>query len=120
MDWKPDKSRPLCPQICEQLCLEIAEGAYSPEERLPSVREIAFALGVNPNTVQHAMEQLDGQGILYSVRGSGWYVQPDISRAKAVLQEIRQERIAAFFRSMQSLGMSPEETKDMVKEWQYE
>ena len=117
MTWKPDKNRPIGPQIGEQLCLEIAEGAYSPEERLPSVREIAFALGVNPNTVQHALEVLEMQGILYSVRGSGWYVQTDVSLAKERLHGIRMDKTATFFREMQTLGMSAEEIKKLVKEW---
>lgn len=120
MQWLPDKNRPICPQICEQLCLDIAEGTYLPEERLPSVREIAATLGVNPNTVQRAMEQLDQQGVIYPVRGSGWYVQEDISVAKQVLQEMRKEKVATFFAAMEALGMTPEQTKTFVKEFCHE
>lgn len=120
MQWFPDKNRPICPQICEQLCLEIAKGTYLPNGRLPSVREIAANLGVNPNTVQRAMEQLDRQQVIYAVRGSGWYVREDVSVAKAVLHEMRKEKVASFFTAMEALGMSPEQTKSFVGECYHE
>ena len=117
MGWLPDKSRPICPQICEQICLEIAEGTYAPQERLPSVRDIATLLGVNPNTVQRAMEQLDQQMVIFAVRGSGWYVREDISVAKQVLHKMRLEKTTAFFAEMKDLGLSSEQTKFFVEEW---
>ena len=74
MDWIIDKNRPICPQISEQLCLEIAKGKFEPFEKLPSVREIAMAAGVNPNTVQRSLDELERSGVIYSVRSSGWFV----------------------------------------------
>lgn len=120
MNWVLDKNRPVCPQICEMLCVGIVNGAYPPQGRLPSVRELAVALGVNPNTVQRALETMEEQGLLYSVRGSGWYVQEDTSRAKAVLHGLRMDKTAEFFRMMEALGMNNDEIKAFVKEWQYE
>ena len=120
MSWTLDKNRPVCPQICEMLCVDIAKGAFGPDYRLPSVRELATALGVNPNTVQRAMETMEEQGLLYSVRGSGWFVQQDTTRAVAVLDGLRRNKTADFFRMMEVLGMSPQEVKAFVKEWDYE
>ena len=54
MIWSLDKNRPLCPQICEQICVSIANGTFLPGSRLMSVREMAISAGVNPNTVQRA------------------------------------------------------------------
>ena len=120
MSWTLDKNRPVCPQICEMLCVDIAKGVFGPDFRLPSVRELASALGVNPNTVQRAMETMEEQGLLYSVRGSGWFVQQDITRAAEVLERLRRDKTADFFRMMEVLGMSPQEVKAFVKEWEYE
>ena len=120
MNWKPDKSKPICPQICEQVCLLVAMGSYAPGQRLPSVRELATYWGVNPNTVQHAMETLELQGILYSVRGTGWFVADDIGLATETLQRLRRERTAEYFRAMEALGMTGEETKNYVEAWKYE
>lgn len=118
MNWTLDKNRPICPQICEQLCARIAAGEFVPNQRLMSVREVALAAGVNPNTVQRAFEQLEQQGVLYSVRGAGWYVAEDTNSAKEMRQELVQDTVKAFFDEMVTLGFSPEETKSIVKEWQ--
>ena len=112
-----DKNRPVCPQICELLCVDIVGDVYDAERRLPSVRELASEWGVNPNTVQKALDTLEEQGLLYSVRGSGWYVQGDISRAREILQGLRMEKTKEFFAVMESLGLSVEETREFVKEW---
>ena len=120
MEWTLDKVRPLCPQICEQLCVQIALGRFAPGERLLSVRETALSAGVNPNTIQRSFETLEQQGILYSVRGSGWYVSEDISLAKEALQRLYEEKTAAYFTAMEGLGMSPSAIKTYVEEWKYE
>ncbi len=117
MDWMLSKDRPLCPQICEQLCVQIALGKIAPCQRLPSVRETAVAAGVNPNTVQHAFEQLEQQGVVYSVRGSGWFAAQDIRQAKTVLQALLAQKTAEYFTAMQTLGLSAQEVKTYVKEW---
>lgn len=115
-----DKNRPVCPQICELLCVDIVGGIYDADRRLPPVRELAAGWGVNPNTVQKALDTLEEQGLLYSVRGSGWYVQEDISRAREVLNDLRREKTKEFFTVMESLGLSAEETREFVKEWYHE
>ena len=117
MVWTLNKDRPLCPQICEQICVGIAGGEFQPDQRLMSVREVAVAAGVNPNTVQRAFEELERGGILYSVRGSGWFVGADISRAKAVLETIIGEKTATYFKEMGALGVASEAVKAYVKEW---
>ncbi len=118
MTWKIDKHRAICPQLCEQLCAHIAAGEFAPDQRIMSVREVALAAGVNPNTVQRAFAQLEQQGILYSARGAGWFVSPDISAARQLREQLSQEKIGAFFAEMTSLGMTPEQIKEAVKEWE--
>lgn len=120
MKWELDKKRPLTPQICEQICVEIACGTMKPGERLLSVRNLAMEAGVNPNTVQRCFETLEEQGILYSVRGSGWFVAEDISSCRAVLEGLVREKTADYFAAMSALGLSAEETKEYVKEWKHE
>ena len=117
MDWTMDKSRPIYPQICEQLCLRISQGMFAPHQKLLSVREIAVELGVNPNTVQHSLEALERNGILYSIRGSGWYVAENVDLAKNVLQSILAQKTADYFAAMALLGMDEAAVKEYVKEW---
>lgn len=117
MIWNLDKSRPICPQICEQLCAHIAAGDYLPGARLMSVREVAVSAGVNPNTVQRAFEQLEQQGILYSIRGAGWYVAEDPHAAREMQSTLADTAVKEFFDKMAALGYTPEEAKLVVKEW---
>ncbi len=116
--WKIDKNRAICPQIVQQLCAGIAAGEFTSGQRLMSVRELALAAGVNPNTVQRAFEQLEQQGVLYSVRGAGWYVSADTNAAYALRTDLVQQTLQDFFDKMIALGIEPEETKKRVKEWQ--
>ena len=120
MEWMLDKKRPICPQICEQLCVRIARGEHAPGQKLPSVRDIAVEAGVNPNTVQHSFEQLEQQGILYSVRGSGWFVGQDISYAQITMQNLIREKTQSYFAAMEALGMDEEATISFIKEWKHE
>ncbi len=117
MQWILDKQRPVCPQLCEQVCLHIALGDIQPGERLYSVRETALAAGVNPNTVQRAYEQLEQEGILHSVRGSGWYVADDITPARQTLDAIRREKTHDYIAAMAALGLTADDIKTYIKEW---
>ena len=118
MSWNLDKDKPICPQITEQLSMMIARGEFAAEERLMSVREVAVQAGVNPNTVQKAFEQLEAKGIIYSVRGSGWFVSADATAATAEAERITNAKVDAFFADMEALGYTAEQTKEFVGRWQ--
>lgn len=118
MGWTLDKNRPICPQICEKLCVMIATGELPCRTKLFSVREVAVEAGVNPNTVQKSYEQLAEKGLIYSVHGSGWFVGDDISIAKEILDNLIRNKTDAYFEEMAKLNLSVEQIKVIVKEWQ--
>lgn len=115
--WELDKNRAICPQICEQICMKIANGEYKPNEKIPSVREIALEAGVNPNTVQKALTTLTEQGLLYPMRGFGMFVSDNFERATNKVYEMRQQRTVEYIEEMKNLGLSLEEIKTYIKEW---
>lgn len=117
MNWKPDKGRPLCPQIYEQICLRIASGEYKPNQKLLSVREMAISAGVNPNTVQRSFEMLEQSGIVYSVPASGWFVSEDTSIAEKTLNELINRKLETFFKEMEIIGLDVDKTKKLIEEW---
>lgn len=117
MEWELDKKRAICPQIEEKISIMIASGVYQPSEKLPSVREVAVLAGINPNTVQKAFTQLETKGLIYSVRGSGWFVSEDNSMAKNTLDEMIALKTSQFFTEMRLLGCSDDLIKQTVKEW---
>ncbi len=114
MRWLIDKERPICPQINEQIAARIALGEFRPAERLASVRDVAVAAGVNPNTVQKAFESLEAEGLIYSVRGSGWYVADAAEAAKKKLEALAGEKIKGLFRDLQALGYSRGQIASLV------
>ncbi|MBQ7499682.1 MAG: GntR family transcriptional regulator [Clostridia bacterium] len=120
MEWILDRTRPICPQIVEQINVGIASGELAPGAKLMSVRDVALTAGVNPNTVQKSFEELERLGAVYSVRGSGWYVSEDTSAAKDRVDTMVRSRVSDFFENMKRLGVSPDETKKYVEEWNNE
>ena len=68
--------RPIYVQIKEGLCRLILSGALQTGERLPSVRELAGQLAINPNTIQRAYRELEHEGFIYSMAGKGSFVSP--------------------------------------------
>lgn len=92
-------------------------GDLKPNERIKSVREAAVSVGVNPNTMQRSYETLEQDGILYSVRGSGWFVSDNVEKARLTLERLRREKTEIYFNEMKNLGMSAEEVLSYLKEY---
>ena len=69
--------RPIYEQIVEKLERLIVGGALDPDSKMPSVRSLGMDLGVNPNTIQRAYNQLEQEGYLYAVSGRGNFVAPE-------------------------------------------
>ena len=116
MNWVLDKSRPICPQLCEIICVAVANGEYSPGEKLLSVREIALQAGVNPNTVQKSFEELERRGVIHSVRCSGWYVNENVDAAREDLKLLRKKKTEDYFAEMTQLGCGFDEIIEYLNE----
>ena len=101
-------SRPIYEQIKDGLRHMVVSGALAPDEKLPSVRALATQLSINPNTIQRSYNELEAEGLIYSVPGKGSFVSPDRS---ADLQ--RQLELTEKFREIAAelryLGVGQEE-----------
>ena len=71
MNWHFQDGSPIYTQLIGQIRQGIVSGAFRPGERLPSVRDLAMAAGVNPNTMQRALSELERDGLVYSQRTAG-------------------------------------------------
>ena len=83
MKWNINKSRPICPQLCEQICVGIKNKELLPQEKIYSVRELAIKLGVNPNTVSKAYTKLEELGYIKAIPkrvGSNTFVMYNIKK----------------------------------------
>ena len=92
MDWVLENDRPIFQQLYEQLARRIVSGFYPPGARLPSVRELAASLTINPNTIQRAYRELEAEGYICSVPGRGSFV----CQQDAALETRRAELLSRF------------------------
>lgn len=88
MDFNNNKAIYL--QIAEHVCEHILLGSWKPEEKIPSVRDMAVSVEVNPNTVARTYELLQQKGIISNKRGVGFFLSPD------AIQQVQQYRKAVF------------------------
>ena len=95
MDWQFTEDRPIWQQLTDQLALRILKGEYPPGERLPGVRELAAQAGVNPNTMQRAMAQLEADGLAVGIRPAERPVTQDLAGIQACAQGPAQAAVGA-------------------------
>ncbi len=116
MPWNLDPQRPIYAQIIERVQLDIVTGHYAPGSRLPSVRELAAQAAVNPNTMQRALSDLEGSGLIYAQRTSGRFVTEDTARIRQAKEKLASMQVREFIRKMQELGMNREEIAELFQE----
>ena len=115
MRWFFSNDAPIYTQLIEQIQVGIVTGVFPKGERLPSVRDLAAEAGVNPNTMQRALADLERQGLLYTNRTSGRYVTEDEEMITKIRERIAEERICAFLESMSQLGFTQEQVLGLIQ-----
>ena len=115
MPWKFKSDRPIYAQLIEQIELKICSGEYSPGSKLPSVRELAQEISVNPNTLQRAFAKLEEDGLLFTNRTSGRFVTEDMNMICSIKSKIAKEHVQQFLENMKKLGFETAEIIKMLK-----
>ena len=116
MQWNFDGNAPIYSQLVEQMKLGIVSGEWLPGQRIPAVRELAVEAGVNPNTMQRALQELERQGLLFSQRTSGRFVTEDTEMIEDAKRTLANRHITAFIRQMQALGYTRQEIVALLEE----
>lgn len=111
-----DTSRPIYSQLVDMLKAEILSGRYPPGGHMSSVRELAAELGVNPNTMQRALAQLESEGLLRTERTSGRYVTTDEALIESLRAETSRAYAAEFLLRMRGIGYEPAQAALILKE----
>ena len=116
MDNIFDNERPIYIQLVEKLELEIISGRLEPKSRIPSVRELAVYMKVNPNTMQKALSELEEDGLIYTERTNGKFVTDDkklIEKKKKVIAKLK---VQNYIKDMNKIGITFEEAVEYLKE----
>jgi GntR family transcriptional regulator len=117
MEFNPTQSIYL--QIADYVCERILLKEWKAEHKIPSVRDLAVQLEVNPNTVMRTYEWLQQAGIIYNQRGIGYFVAPDGLQHALVQKkkEFMEKDLPLVFRNVYLLGLQWDELKDVYQKF---
>lgn len=116
MEWNLDDSRPIWPQLKDQLIIAIVAGKYTMGGSFPTVRELAEDAGVNRNTMQRALSELENEGFVITNRTAGRTVTTDEGLVLRMKEKIAKQNIDQFIREMAAIGYSADDVVKMIKE----
>jgi GntR family transcriptional regulator len=117
MDFRENQSIYL--QIADHFCENILLEKWNPGDRIPSVREMAVNIEVNPNTMMRTFNYLQDKGIIYNKRGIGYFVADDGFEKTRILRKedfINQE-LPRFFKTLKLLNISINDVSRFYKEY---
>ena len=117
MVWTFHENTPIYQQIVSGIRREIARGVYPPGSRLPSVRDLAMEAGVNPNTMQRALAELERMGLVNSQRTAGRFITEDADALVQLRITMSEDIADEFCRKLRGLGMRDDEILSLVQGW---
>lgn len=120
MAWNLNSDRPIYAQILEVIQLRIISGRYRPGEKIPSVRDLAAEAGVNPNTMQKALSELERNGLVVTQRTSGRTVTEDMEMIQKTRSKLAREQVSEFIDKMKELGFSKKEIVELLEKMEGE
>ena len=114
MNWILVNDRPIYIQLTEQITQYIVAGIFKPGTRMASVRDLAADAGVNPNTMQRAMAELERNGLVKTHRTTGRMITEDMEMLNNIRNEFAGARVAEFLDGMKTIGFSPKEAAALL------
>ena len=116
MPWDFDNSKPIYIQLVEELKLRVISGRLAAGSKLDSVRDLAEEAGVNPNTMQRALAELERDQLVYSQRTSGRFVTQDMELIKVMRNQYATTKIKEVTVALLQLGYTKEELLKLIEE----
>lgn len=109
-------ARPIYEQVTERFKMLILRGIIKADEKMPSVRNLAVELSINPNTIQRAYTELEKQGYIYTVKGKGNFAV-DAAKLLPVYKEELLTRLKEICEQAEEIGITREEIISQMAEW---
>ena len=116
MNYIFDNERPIYIQLVEMIRIDIVSGKFKKGQKLPSVRELALMMKVNPNTMQKALVELEDEKLIYTERTNGKYVTKDEKLIEKIKKQLAQEKVNNYLNSMKNIGISYESAVKYLQE----
>lgn len=120
MEWNITGGRPVYVQLVEQMELALANGTFPPGSKVPPVRELAAQAGVNPNTMQRALQELESRGLLQAQRTAGRTVTADAEVLRQLRRRLAKVLAVTFLRQTQALRLTKAETEELLRQTEEE
>ena len=117
MEWNFNNGIAIYTQIVDEMTMRIASGQYPPGGKLPSVRDLALEAGVNPNTMQRALAELERRELVHSERTSGRFVTEEEEVLNTLHEDLAKRYFEEFADKLHKIGMSGEDIAEAVKIW---
>lgn len=111
-----DDQAPIYQQLCHYFENQLLSGNLETGGKMPSVRDLAMQIGVNPNTMQKALSILEGRGLMYTERTSGRYITNDAAAIETLRNTRTREIIETFFIEMEKIGFDRGKAKTLLLE----
>ena len=108
MDIDFDAAYPIYEQVIEEIKKEIVRGELKPGAKLPSQRQLARKIEVNPNTVQRAYREMEQRGLVETKRGRGTFIKDDDQVMIEIKKDMAETAVIDFIEEMISLGFKKE------------
>lgn len=115
MDVKFNNRDPVYVQVIRHFKEQIAKGFFSPGQDIPSRRELANQLKINPNTVQRAYKEMEEQQLIYTEGNMPSCITKDETILKSVREELISEAVQVFINSIQSINAPLPEVMELVQ-----
>ena len=116
MDYNFDNERPIYIQLVEIIRTQIVSGKLKKGQKIPSVRELALIMKVNPNTMQKALIELEDEKLIYTERTNGKYVTDNEKLIEQTKKELAKEKVNNYLKSMNSIGVTFNEAVEYLNE----
>jgi len=111
-----DNNLPIYLQIMNFIKKEIVTGKLKAGDKIPSVRELAAELQINPNTIQRTFQELEREEVVETRRGLGRYVTSEEAKIMTIKKEMAGDLLDNFINGMQELGFSNKDIASIVAE----
>ncbi|WP_259425609.1 GntR family transcriptional regulator [Bacillus velezensis] len=117
MENEFQSSKPIYLQIADRVYYRLIRSELSPGDKLPSVREMAVQMKVNPNTIQRTYSEMERLGIVETRRGQGTFIAERSDLKPELKDRLTKDVFKRFIQEMAELGLSPEEMIDGIKQY---